>query len=259
MVRSTEESECTVRLGRAQSRGWAEVAGSARCASSSTLATSLAPEGEPDSRLRPNARGCETRACGLRWRMSDSRYVKTVDTSTRIRLDVDTGPAAFTCGTNAGLYNNGCVAAAYAANRSSLSPIENSARRLRFEDDSKPRARRLRETFKGVGRWTHFPSLDSRDVTDCDVFMRRASCDCDRPAAVRLRSAPRKVELFTEGVVGLSVVGVFAPTAVEFGDFRHGLSSLASPQRRFDLAVGVFSVFLMKALRITTRCSFAAT
>ena len=25
MVRSTEESECTVRLGRAQSRGWAEV------------------------------------------------------------------------------------------------------------------------------------------------------------------------------------------------------------------------------------------
>ena len=39
-----------------------------------------------------------------------------------------------------------------------------SARRLRFEDDPKTRARGLREALQCIGRWTHFTALDPGDI-----------------------------------------------------------------------------------------------
>jgi hypothetical protein len=61
---------------------------------------------------------------------------------------------------------------------------DGSARSVRLEHDLQARTRCLCEALQRVGRRTHLPALDARDV-DCDVFIRRASCTCDRPAAVR--------------------------------------------------------------------------
>jgi hypothetical protein len=50
---------------------------------------------------------------------------------------------------------------------------------------------------------------------DCDVFMRRATCACESPAAVRP----------SINVLGLLVVGAPAPASVKFIDLRHDFSS----------------------------------
>src|SRR5207247_4913277 len=69
--------------------------------------------------------------------------------------------------------------------------------------------------------------------------------------------SPGEVELFTEGVVGYLVVGFLAPATMQVSNPRHGLNSLALSSASSISPAGVFSVFLTKALRMTTRCSLA--
>jgi hypothetical protein len=46
---------------------------------------------------------------------------------------------------------------------------------------------------------------------------------------------------------------------MQIADLRHGFNSFALCSASSISAGGVFSVFFMKALRITTRCSLAVT
>src|SRR2546428_12551365 len=97
--------------------------------------------------------------------------------------------------------------------------------RRRLEDDPQPRTGRLREALQRVRGRTDLTTLDA-----CDIGLRsvhplgelRLRQARGRP---RLDQCPRQVELFTECVVRVLVVGVLAPTAMEIVDLRHGFTS----------------------------------
>jgi hypothetical protein len=74
-----------------------------------------------------------------------------------------------------------------------------------------------------------------------------------------LNQRPREVELLTQGVAHCLVSGVLSPAAMQIADLRQGFNSFALCSASSIPAGGVFSVFLMEALTITTRCSFAVT
>src|SRR4051812_7036599 len=129
----------------------------------------------------------------------------------------------------------------------------------RLENDSETRASRLREPLQRFGRWPHLAPLDARDIglrrlhPSSELRLRQPG------RRTRLDQCTREVELFTEGVVRLLVVPVLARATMKLADLGHGFSSFALCSAKSISPVGVFSVFLMKALTMTTRCFFAVT
>ena len=131
------------------------------------------------------------------------------------------------------------------------------ARSVRLKHDSQTRPRCLSKAFQSVGGWTDLAAFDARNVglrglhASSQLRLREARC------GPRLDQRAGEVEFLSEGVISVRVVRVLAPSAMEVADLRHGFTSLARCSARSISALGVFSVFLMKVLTMTTRCSRA--
>ena len=77
------------------------------------------------------------------------------------------------------------------------------------------RVARAKRSKASVDGRTLPPSM--RAMYDCDVFIFLATCDCEIPGRPGLDGRAREVELLTERLVRIVVVGVLAPDSPSDG------------------------------------------